>query len=570
MKVASAGDDDKATRSAPRAQSPESKVSAGASKTASAFQKGHKEKLQNEETQQRRSSQRTQKKTLKSGYGPVASSESRPRREIPTWKVPLTWPFSGVKRTTVNFEDLERLDDGNFLNDNLVNICLRRLERAYPDLADKVYIFNTYLYSTLTQAPNGRKTFNFDAVKRWTKKDDLFSYPFVIVPVNINLHWFVAIICNLPKFVLPEIIEDDDGLNAEQFPSDKQYQEPHSADFDPEQSPPRAPSQRFERMSLDEPTIPNADESSLAAAAISMDEIPDSEGERASKDAIIIDRRELPATASKLSSKRKGKKKLVPAGKKFDPNTPLIITLDSLGGAHSTEIKNLKDYVVAESNDKRNVTIDPKSIQGLTAKGIPEQTNMCDCGIYLIAYVEEFLKDPRRFVEKACSKELDVNNDFHGFDPLRKRDEIRDELLALEQEQTFVLRKAKIERIAAKRAAKAAAADASKKESLVTAEEEKATPVEVPTSAKEDLPNATKEESAVQSDKEADAVVVIHEDGIDQVHNEVEAAEPIPDEQEGEGEGEIARDDRPMGKAQDDNQGTEGILDGIMESARET
>ena len=106
-----------------------------------------------------------------------------------------------------------------------------------------------------------------------------------------------------------------------------------------------------------------------------------------------------------------------------------IITLDSPGSTHSQEVKFLKEYIVAEAYEKRGLTIDPKCIQGVTAKGIPEQTNLSDCGVFLIGYVEEFLKDPRVFVEKVCSKEMDRNNDFQDFEPNEKRNEIRKSLM---------------------------------------------------------------------------------------------------------------------------------------------
>src|SRR6202012_1352362 len=66
-----------------------------------------------------------------------------------------------------------------------------------------VYFFNTHFYSGLTNLasmPRGqRNSINFSAVERWTAKDDIFSHDFVVVPVNEMLHWYLAIICNLPN-----------------------------------------------------------------------------------------------------------------------------------------------------------------------------------------------------------------------------------------------------------------------------------------------------------------------------------------------------------------------------------
>lgn len=123
------------------------------------------------------------------------------------WDSPLVYPSTGPKRTTVEAQDIERLDDGEFLNDSLISFCLRHLEENNPGLKNKVHIFNTFFYTSLS-TKQGRKGFNYDAVKRWTKNIDIFTYPFVVVPVNVNLHWFVTIICNLDK--LDRKLEDED------------------------------------------------------------------------------------------------------------------------------------------------------------------------------------------------------------------------------------------------------------------------------------------------------------------------------------------------------------------------
>lgn len=126
-----------------------------------------------------------------------------------SWESPLVYPATGPKRTTVEAEDIERLDDGEFLNDNIISFCLRHLEENNPQLKDKVHIFNTFFYTSLSTR-QGKRAFNYDAVKRWTKNIDIFSYPFVVVPVNVNLHWFVTIICNLDKLGR-KLMDDEDG-----------------------------------------------------------------------------------------------------------------------------------------------------------------------------------------------------------------------------------------------------------------------------------------------------------------------------------------------------------------------
>lgn len=49
--------------------------------------------------------------------------------------------------------------------------------------ADKVYFFNTYFFTRLTENA-GRKSMNYKAVERWTSKIDIFTYDYIVVPIN--------------------------------------------------------------------------------------------------------------------------------------------------------------------------------------------------------------------------------------------------------------------------------------------------------------------------------------------------------------------------------------------------
>lgn len=42
-----------------------------------------------------------------------------------TRRRPLLYPATGRGRTTVEYEDLDRLEEGEFLNDNILNFCLK-------------------------------------------------------------------------------------------------------------------------------------------------------------------------------------------------------------------------------------------------------------------------------------------------------------------------------------------------------------------------------------------------------------------------------------------------------------
>jgi Ulp1 family protease len=98
-------------------------------------------------------------------------------------------------------------------------VLLRFLEvqlgKSHPELSKRIYFQNTYFYETLTKGRVRSNNINYDAVKRWSNKVEIFSYDYIIVPVCEKFHWYVAIICNAPKLLSPS--EEDD-------------QEPHEAD----------------------------------------------------------------------------------------------------------------------------------------------------------------------------------------------------------------------------------------------------------------------------------------------------------------------------------------------------
>ncbi|KAI4723071.1 cysteine proteinase [Aureobasidium sp. EXF-10727] len=342
---------------------------------------------------------------------------------VPKWSAPLTYPPAGINRTTVDADDIARLDDGELLNDNLISFCLREMQENNPDLKDKAHIFNSFFYSSLTTLPSGKRGFNYDGVKRWTRQIDLFSHPFVAVPINTNFHWFLIIICNLDKL---ERKLNLDGLG------------------DDEEKPEAEPQPTVEEPTQSQSTVQNDIEIPESPQEVKDDGL--SQGvKRISLDASQEEEEEFPPLGKLKPAPRKGKKQAPPLPK-MDPDTPALILLDSLSGTHASEIKNLKQYVVHEGRDKRGLEFKYTELRGLTARGLPQQTNFCDCGVYLIGYMEAFLRDPAEFVRKVMSRELDHNNDFADFDPSKKRAEIRERLIKLEEEQSAAKKQKKKEK----------------------------------------------------------------------------------------------------------------------------
>jgi sentrin-specific protease 7 len=358
------------------------------------------------------------------------------KHELIPWKRPVEYPAQGQRRVTVDFVDLERLDEGEFLNDSVISFGLRKLEEEMSEEhKEQVHFFNTFFYTSLA-TKNGRKGFYYDAVKKWTKNTDIFSKPFVVVPINIDIHWIVAIICNLDKLsrkfagdldrspVNVEKAQAPEADDEEQPESSLQYIDTKEAGDD----------LKDEAIAMRDLSLSQPEASSLVAAASPSNNIRELDND-ANLAASTHDERAEQSRPQASRSNKKGRKKAPTAIRKFDVEQPSIIVLDSLGTNRPAEIRNLKDYLCYEADAKRGMEVDVNDLQGLHAKGLPQQTNFCDCGVYVLGYIERFARDPRAFTKKALMRELDPARDFATFDPSKKRDEIRTQLLALHEKQ---------------------------------------------------------------------------------------------------------------------------------------
>ena len=312
--------------------------------------------------------------TLQPSPPPLPTKYSQTGKLGEPWQNPLTYPRSGKKRATVNFDDLARLDDDEFLNDNLIAFFLRYLEhyleQDQPDISRRAHFFNSYFYEKLRQKPKDKKSLiNYEGVQKWTDKIGLFNRDFVIVPVNENLHWYVAIICNLSWFKL-EKAEQDALDEAEMFES----------------------SLKAERQDIDE----SANDTQRSLQELSLED-RERQGEILVSDLI-------PETSTGSTKKKKRKRKSEPHLKRVNSYRPTIITLDSLNLPRYAAVSVLKNYIVQEARVRLDKEIEISDIQGLSAKKIPTQNNYSDCGLYVCAYLERFAMAPRSFITQELRR----------------------------------------------------------------------------------------------------------------------------------------------------------------------
>ena len=76
------------------------------------------------------------------------------------WQSSVIYPRDGKNKATVDMQDIQRLDEGEFLNDNLIVFYLRwledRLVKDNPELANRIYFHNTFFYERLTKHGKGK------------------------------------------------------------------------------------------------------------------------------------------------------------------------------------------------------------------------------------------------------------------------------------------------------------------------------------------------------------------------------------------------------------------------------
>ncbi|KAL0957327.1 hypothetical protein HGRIS_001135 [Hohenbuehelia grisea] len=134
-----------------------------------------------------------------------SAADEGSKRESPSGdpdEIILVYPPATTGAVTIQTSDLNRLQPGEYLNDTLtefgLKVWLKELEIQRPDFAKSIHVFSSFFYKKL----NKKKIEDgYQSVKKWTSKVDLFDKKYVIIPINENMHWYLAIIY-LPEYVL--------------------------------------------------------------------------------------------------------------------------------------------------------------------------------------------------------------------------------------------------------------------------------------------------------------------------------------------------------------------------------
>ncbi|TGZ59074.1 hypothetical protein CRM22_009285 [Opisthorchis felineus] len=321
--------------------------------------------------------------TLSSAAGPRPNPATAPQTQ--SFKFDYKPPGS-TDSVTLTQADFDCLAPGGLLNDAIINFYLKYLyfEQLTDVQRQATYLFNCFFYSRLagmsttpvvnncrpptanppTTGQNNALSFvgyipesskaRHANVAKWTRRVDLFCKDYIIIPINEASHWFLGLVCypwmagmvsytalyRAAAFDLCQLTNEFLDVDLIKFPND-----------------------------VDDKTI-------------SQEPI-----ERRSDD------------PKGVAFDRWRRRRLAWLRSRGINAMPCILLFDSL--PCQTRVSNLhviRDYLQVEWDSRRSeqdgsLHFDKDTIRGFSPR-VPSQSNLVDCGIYLLHYVEMFFKQP--------------------------------------------------------------------------------------------------------------------------------------------------------------------------------
>ncbi|XP_035250064.1 sentrin-specific protease 7b isoform X1 [Anguilla anguilla] len=256
---------------------------------------------------------------------------SRSKHQGPPRRLILFPPPPTKGGISVTTEDLECLDNGEFLNDVIIDFYLKylMLEKAPKAVAERSHVFSSFFYRQLTRKDNvseetsvcSAQQRRHQRVRTWTRHVDIFSKDYLFVPVNQEAHWYLVVIC------FPGLLEPQ--------------------------------TERWSRENcLDKESCGREDRRMTGHS------VPE---------------------CTQLGCKRE----------KVCKRPCILVMNSLKLSYHERVLKLLREYLQVEWEVRRSSPRDftPEQMKGSQCR-VPLQDNSSDCGLYLLQYVESFLQNP--------------------------------------------------------------------------------------------------------------------------------------------------------------------------------
>ncbi|XP_061785904.1 sentrin-specific protease 6 isoform X2 [Nerophis lumbriciformis] len=349
---------------------------------------------------------------------------------------------------SVTNEDLHCLNEGEFLNDVIIDFYLKYLvlEKLKKEDAQRIHVFSSFFYKRLNQRerrnlpetsslPIHKRRHN--RVKTWTRHVDLFQKDFIFVPINESSHWYLAVICfpgvNLPLHE-PGSATPTNNQPSEDVPDHCCPLSPNTDLLDGQSEDSRSDvlvppdEQAVSGISSADPSGPEPQYlSELHRISVSYT------GEHAST-----------CSDDQSSGQDECSDDGTPTEDALAANTssplkadlceqPCILIMDSLRGpTRSTVVRTLREYLQVEWEVRKSSHRSfGKDVMKGSSPRVPQQDNFSDCGVYILQYVESFFQNP------IASFHLPINLlDWFPQQRMKtKREEIRSLILHIQERQ---------------------------------------------------------------------------------------------------------------------------------------
>ncbi|KAF7311848.1 ULP-PROTEASE domain-containing protein [Mycena indigotica] len=273
----------------------------------------------------------------------------------PDSKTILVYPSGQTGAISITKGDLIRLQPNGLLNDTLIEFSLKLgsgctgLSRMMSKLAKEIHIFSSFFYKKLEQRELQE---SYASVAKWTAKFDLFKKKYLIVPINENLHWYLAIIYH------PECVLRPEPPYIKASPSS--YSESRM----------RRPDSSLKATTISEKsTFEDINIGSHWQPLSLLDDLD------------VDEPMEVDFSTEHVGNQQ----------------STYIFTLDSLGSSHSRVGSLLGNYLRQEALAKKNIPETGLSQAVYKHALVPQQPNSCDCGLYLLHFVQTFFEDPDKY-----------------------------------------------------------------------------------------------------------------------------------------------------------------------------
>ncbi|XP_005452488.1 sentrin-specific protease 6 isoform X3 [Oreochromis niloticus] len=343
---------------------------------------------------------------------------------------------------TVTNEDLHCLNDGEFLNDVIIDFYLKYLvlEKLKKEDAQRIHVFSSFFYKRLNQRErrNAPDTTNLpiqkrkhNRVKTWTRHVDLFQKDFIFVPINESAHWYLAVIC-FPGLDRPVL--EQNPLYHSPFPATSAAESEenipdHCRPLSPDRDGLDSSSEQLSPGGAPEGSVDGLTDGDLATESSAFTEGGQQEPSAMSGNGQVNGEQQYTSGLHRIS--------ICYGSGKVDDDTytfsddqsscqdecsedgtvaedglgsdtssltskpslckqPCILIMDSLRGpARSTVVKTLREYLEVEWEVRKGIQRSfGKDVMKGSSPRVPQQDNFSDCGVYILQYVESFFENP--------------------------------------------------------------------------------------------------------------------------------------------------------------------------------